>query len=92
MDHMDSEGEEGELASEEEDPDLHRGDPNLTQLVGMEEEQRYFYNFALASLGVQGRKGKTLYGRFPRRILNSILNLSRFNIRLIQFILARPNH
>ena len=38
-------GEEGELASEEEDPDLHQGDPNLTQLVMTEEEQQDFDSF-----------------------------------------------
>ena len=41
QDHADPpEGEEGELASEEEDPDLHQEDPNLPQLVMTEEEQR----------------------------------------------------
>ena len=45
-DHVDpSEGEEGELASDEEDPGLDRGDPNLTQLVLTEEEQRNFESF-----------------------------------------------
>ena len=42
------EGEEGELASEEEDPD--QGDPNLSQLVLTEEEQRDFDSFNEASL------------------------------------------
>ena len=87
-----SEGEEGDLASDEEDPGLHRGDPNLTQLVLTEEEQRDFESFTLASPSVpqKGKNGKPLYGRVPRRIRNSILKLSRFNIRLIRFILARP--
>ena len=40
VDHVDPpKGEEGELASEEEDPDLHQGDPHLSQLVLTEEEQ-----------------------------------------------------
>ena len=40
---MDSpEGEEGELASEEVDPDLHQGDSNLSQLALTEEEQGDF--------------------------------------------------
>ena len=44
------EGEEGELASEEEDPDLHQGDPNLSQLVLNRR----------ASTSSQSKKGKTL--------------------------------
>ena len=45
-DHVDpQEWEEGELASEEEDPDLHQGDPNLSQLVLTGEKQRDFDSF-----------------------------------------------
>ena len=54
------EGEEGELASEEEDPDLHQGDPNLSQLVLTEKEQRDFDSFNEASTSSQSKKGKTL--------------------------------
>ena len=58
-----SEGEEGELAIDEEDPGLHRGDPNLTQLVLTEMEQRDFESFALASPSVsqKGKKRKPLF-------------------------------
>ena len=43
------EREEGELlASEEEDPNLHQGDPSLTQLVMTEEEQQDLDSFAVA--------------------------------------------
>ena len=49
--HVDpSEGEEGEFTSKEEDPDLHQGDPNLTQLIMTEEEQRD-YDFFSSGLG-----------------------------------------
>ena len=54
-----SEGEEGQLLSGEEDSDLHQGDPNLTQPVMTEEEQRDYDSFALASPSVQYKKGKT---------------------------------
>ena len=41
--------EKGELlASEEEDPNLHQGDPSLTQLVMTEEEQQDLDSFAVA--------------------------------------------
>ena len=60
QDHVDPpEGEEGELASEEEDPDLHQRDPNLSQLVLTEEEQRDFDSFKEASTSSQCKKGKT---------------------------------
>ena len=55
-----SEREEGELVSDEEDPNLDRGDPNLTQLLLAEEEQRDFESFTLASpiVSQKGKKGK----------------------------------
>ena len=69
VDHVDPpEGEEIQGASEEYDPDLHQGDPNLSQLVLTEEEQRDFYYFNEASTSSQSKKGKPCYGRFPKRI------------------------
>ena len=60
VNHVDpSEGEKGELASEEDDPNWHQGDPNLTQLVMTAEEQRDYDSFAGASLSVHGKRGKT---------------------------------
>ena len=56
--HVEHVGEEGELGSDEEDSDLHLGDPNLTQLVMTEEEQRDHDSFALALPSVQDKKGK----------------------------------
>ena len=52
-----SEGKEGELASEEEDPDLHQGNPNLSQLVMTEEEQQAFDSLNEASTSSQNKKG-----------------------------------
>ena len=69
QDHMVSpEGEEGELASKEEDPDLNQGDPNLSQLVITEEEQQDFDSFNEASMSSQSKKGKLHCGRFPKKI------------------------
>ena len=71
------EGEEGELlAFEEEDPKLHQGDPNLTQLP-------------VAAPSVQSKKGKPHCGRFPRE--SFVPKLSRLNTKLICLILARPS-
>ena len=57
-----SEGKEGELSSDHEDPDLVQGDPNIGQFMLTEGEQGDFDTFALAWLSVflqKGRKGKT---------------------------------
>ena len=57
--HVDhSEGEEGELASDEEDPEINQGDPNLDQLMLTEEEQKHFESFALALPSLSVQKGK----------------------------------
>ena len=60
VDHVNPpEGEEGELTSEKEDPDLHQRNPNLSQLVLTEEELRDFDSFNEASTNFHSKKGKT---------------------------------
>ena len=67
LDCVDPSKGEGELASDEEEPDLNQGDPNLDQLMLTEDEQKDFESFPLASLSISLQKGirgvEPLYGR-----------------------------
>ena len=89
--------EEEGLFSEDDDPDLHHGDPNLSQLVLTEEEQQDFDSFDETSEALtssQTKKGKPHYGRFPRKlliftrklrlhaILNLVVRLARLRYKL----------
>ena len=83
--------EEGELTSECEDPNLHHGDPSLSQLVLTEEEQRDFDSFNEMSTSSQSKKGKPRYGRFAKRIQDFTHKLSRLLASLRLSLPAQRN-
>ena len=65
-----SPAEEG-FISEDEDPNLHHGNPNLSQLVMTAEEQRDFDSIDETSMSCQRKKGEPHCERFPRKTLSS---------------------
>ena len=85
VDQVDPPEEEGELASEDdEDPVLQQGDPDLSELVLSEEEQRDMILSMRPQQALRLGKGKPHYGSFPRRIQNFTHKSSRLVARLMR--------